>query len=105
MNLPGFAELRLIFCARARFRILLTNVLLPEPDTPVTATNSPKGNSTEIFFKLFSVAPVILMAFPFPFRRSVGTGILFLPDRYCPVKESSSAATSAGVPAETISPP
>ena len=105
MNLPGLAEFLFNFCANDFFKILLTNVLFPEPDTPVTATNSPNGNSTLIFFRLFSEAPVILIAFPLPLRRSFGTGIDFFPERYFPVKEFSSLATSSGVPAATICPP
>ena len=34
----------------------LTRVDFPEPDTPVTAVNTPNGNLTLIFFKLFSQA-------------------------------------------------
>ena len=31
---------------------------LPEPDTPVTATNMPSGNATSMFLRLFSRAPL-----------------------------------------------
>ncbi len=48
---------------------------------------------------------MILIAFPLPLRRSFGTGIDFFPERYFPVKEFSSLATSSGVPAATICPP
>ena len=36
-----------------------TNVLFPEPETPVTHVNTPSGNFTFIFLRLFSVAPTI----------------------------------------------
>ena len=102
---PGLFELRLIFCAKAFFKISFTNVDFPEPDTPVTAINFPRGKSTLTFFKLFSAAPVKRMDCPFPARRSAGVGISRFPERYCPVSECSLAATSSGVPAATISPP
>ena len=35
----------------------LTSVDLPEPDTPVTATNSPSGKATSTFWRLCSRAP------------------------------------------------
>src|SRR3989338_60244 len=34
---------------------------LPDPETPVTQMNRRSGNSTVIFLRLFSVAPVILI--------------------------------------------
>jgi hypothetical protein len=37
----------------------LTSVDFPEPLTPVTATKSPSGIVTSIFFRLFCVAPRI----------------------------------------------
>ena len=58
---------------------------LPEPETPVTHTNSPSGISTSIFLRLFSEAFLITRLFPLPFRLSAGTSIFFLPERYCPV--------------------
>ena len=36
----------------------LTNVDLPEPLTPETATNAPSGKLTSISFRLFSLAPL-----------------------------------------------
>ena len=49
---------------RAAFaRTSLISVDLPEPDTPVTTTNLLVGISTEIFFKLCSAAPSIVMQF------------------------------------------
>ena len=39
---------------------------LPDPDTPVTKTNAPKGILTLTFFKLFASAPIISIKFPLP---------------------------------------
>ena len=55
--------------------------------------------------RLFSAAPNTFRSFPFPFRRSRGTGIFLRPDRYSPVMEPGVFITSSGVPAATISPP
>jgi len=63
----------------------LTNVDFPDPDTPVTAMNCPSGNSTSMFCRLCSRAPRIVTQSSPGFRRISGTGIVFLPDRYCPV--------------------
>ena len=35
----------------------------PEPESPVKTTNSPLGMSTDIFFKLCSLAPLIFIYF------------------------------------------
>ena len=78
---------------------------MPDPETPVTAINFPSGKRAVMFCKLFSAAPVISIKRPFPTRRSSGTGISRLPDRYCPVIDFLFLATCAGVPAATISPP
>ena len=39
------------------YSISFTKVLLPDPETPVIATNKPKGIFTSILSKLFSEAP------------------------------------------------
>ena len=79
---PGFSELRFNFCASVFFRILLTKVDFPEPETPVTAMNLPSGKRAVTSFKLFSAAPVNSIKRPLPTRRSVGTGIARFPERY-----------------------
>ena len=66
----------------AFFKMPLIKVDFPEPETPVTAMNFPRGKRAVISCKLFSLAPVISIERPFPERRSVGTGILRLPDKY-----------------------
>ena len=58
-------------------------LIFREPDTPVTQLNTPSGNLTLIFFKLFSVAPCISITFDFrAFLLFLGTGIFFLPLKY-----------------------
>ena len=89
----------------AFFKMPLIKVDFPEPETPVTAMNFPRGKRTVMSCKLFSLAPVISIERPFPERRSVGTGILRLPDKYWPVMDLLLRATCFGVPAATISPP
>ena len=102
---PGFSELWFSFWAKARFKIVLTNVDFPEPETPVTTTNSPNGKSTVMSFRLFSAAPVSRIDLPLPVRRSSGTGMYFLPERYWPVKDFRDRITCFGVPAAITWPP
>ncbi len=51
------AEAWFNWVATARNRVSLISVDFPEPDTPVTQVNSPRGNSAVTFFKLLAVAP------------------------------------------------
>ena len=62
-------------------------------------------DGTSMWRRLFSDAPTTFRIFPFPARRAAGTSIFFLPERYCPVRLSGLAITSAGVPAATTCPP
>src|SRR3546814_5533403 len=62
-----------------------TRVDLPDPDTPVTAVNTPSGNSTVRSFRLCSRAPFTTRHSLPGGRRLAGTGMERLPDRYCPV--------------------
>ena len=105
LNFPGLSELRLSFWAIDFLRMLLIRVDFPEPDTPVTAMNFPSGKRAVTFCRLFSRAPVTSIKRPFPVRRSVGTGMARLPDKYWPVIDLLLRATCLGVPAATISPP
>ena len=60
----------------------LTSVDFPEPDTPVTDTNSPKGIVTSISLRLFSLAPLITSwRFGSKARRFFGISIAFRPER------------------------
>ena len=61
--------------------------LFPEPDTPVTKVSVPKGIDTSIFFKLFSLAPLIVIYLPVPFLLFLGTLIYSFPLKYLPVNE------------------
>jgi len=66
-----------------------TKVDLPEPDTPVTATNKPNGISTSISFRLFSLAPfTVNLRFGSTGRRMLGISIALRPEIYAPVIES-----------------
>ncbi len=85
--------------------ISLTKVLLPEPDTPVTQVNKPKGMRTSKFFRLFSRAPNTSSHLPFVRRRFSGTAICLAPHRYCPVIDSLLALISSIVPSATTLPP
>ena len=63
-----------------------TKVDLPEPLTPVTATNAPSGNVASIVFRLFSRASLTTNCFfGFIGRRTFGISIDFLPAIYAPV--------------------
>ena len=65
-----------------------TNVDLPEPDTPVTETKQPSGISTSIFFKLCSLAPLMVTQSPLGALRSCGVEINRFPEMYWPVMDS-----------------
>ena len=82
-----------------------TSVLLPLPLTPVTATKHPSGISTSISLRLCSRAPRTASHASPGSRRSAGTSILRLPDRYCPVIDCFDFSTSLTVPDTMISPP
>jgi len=74
----------------------LISVDLPDPDTPVTAVNSPAGMSKSTFLRLLPVAPRSFSSiFGFGLCRVFGTSIFFLPLRYWPVTERGAFSTSA----------
>ena len=100
---PWFSELRLSF-ERWLFQDAIDQGRFSRTGNPVTAMNFPRGKRTVMSCKLFSLAPVISIERPFPERRSVGTGILRLPDKYWPVMDLLLRATCFGVPAATIFP-
>src|SRR5215218_8077839 len=54
---PGFTRIRCSRLASALKTISFTSVDFPEPDTPVTQTSFPTGNSTSIPFRLCIEAP------------------------------------------------
>ena len=68
-------------------RVSIVKVDFPPPETPVTQTNFPNGNSAVIFFKLLPVALTTEIFLPFPLLLSLGTGIANLPLKYFPVNE------------------
>lgn len=65
LHFPGFSFEPFSSFAIVLYNTSLTNVDFPEPDTPVTQLNTPSGNVTVIFFKLFSVAPSTSMHLDF----------------------------------------
>ena len=65
LHFPGFTCESLSSLVIALYKTSLTSVLFPEPETPVTQLNTPKGNLTFIFFKLFSCAPITSIYLPF----------------------------------------
>ena len=96
--LPGFPFIVYNLLAKPLYNISFTKVDFPEPETPVTTVNTPNGNFTFIFFKLFSLAPTTSIKLPLPFLRSFGTGIYFLRLKYCPVIEFKFCLISSTVP-------
>ena len=86
----------------------MTSVDFPEPDTPVTATSRPRGNSTSTSCRLCSRAPSTVSTSPLPGRRTAGTGIDLAPERYWPVSESGLDSSPPGPvtgPEWTMRPP
>ena len=69
LHFPGFSFEPFKSLAIVLYNISFTNVLFPEPETPVTQINCPSGNFTFIFFKLCSVAPFTSIDFPLDFLR------------------------------------
>ena len=65
LHFPGFSLDPFNSFATVLYNTSFTNVDFPEPETPVTQVNTPKGNCTLIFFKLFSVAPCTSITFDF----------------------------------------
>ena len=53
LHFPGFSFAPFKSLDIVLYKISFTNVLFPEPETPVTHVNTPNGNLTFIFFKLF----------------------------------------------------
>ena len=78
LHFPGLSLDLYKSLASVLYNISFTNVLFPEPDTPVTHVNTPSGNFTSIFFKLFSQAPFISIDNLLGFLLIFGTFICFL---------------------------
>ena len=80
-------------------------MLFPDPETPVTHIKHPSGIFTLMSFKLFCLAPLISRKEPLLFFLFVGVIIFFIPERYCPVKDTLSFKSFLGSPEKTTSPP
>ena len=78
---PGRALVRFSSAPRRLKRISFTREDFPDPDTPVTAMNVPRGKLTSMWRRLFSAAPRTVSRCPLPARRWVGTGTFFRPAR------------------------
>ena len=76
----------------------------PEPETPVTVTNFPKGNSTVRFLRLFSFAP-LRMIFPLSSLFFSCNLMSVLSFRYFPVTDLCPFRIWFTVPSKTTSPP
>ena len=106
MHFPGFSDEPFSSFAIVLYSTSFTSVDFPEPETPVTHVNTPNGNFTLIFFKLFSVAFFTSIAFDLTtFLLFLGTSIFFLPLKYWPVTESFTNFTSSAVPCAITFPP
>src|SRR5262249_46063330 len=90
---------------RALYRILLTSVLLPEPDAPVMATINPRGKVTFTDLRLFSRPPRTVSVLPLPVLLLPGVAIARLPDRYWPVGDALHVSRSSTLPCTTTRPP
>ena len=66
---------------RCLYRLSFTRLLFPLPLTPVTHTSIPSGMETVRFLRLLTLAPRTVRYFPFPFRRTDGTGMDSFPER------------------------
>src|SRR6202162_3528660 len=102
---PGLSEAPGTARASSRYRMSLTSVDFPEPDTPVTAVVTPRGNRTSIPFRLCSRPPFTVKALPEPARRASGVGISSSPVMYRAVSDSGKSERSSGLPSATIRPP
>src|ERR1700704_75128 len=84
---PGRCFARCSRLATALWRISLTRVDLPEPETPVTQQNTPSGTFTSMSARLCCVAPSI-STYPLGRRRRFGGSIAGVPGRTGPARAS-----------------
>src|ERR1017187_5190328 len=93
---PGTIRVPCRSLASALYRMSLTSVDFPDPETPVTAMKQPSGNATSTFFRLCSVAPLTTTSRPRTrFRRTAGSGMASRPVRYGPGTHSPLARRAA----------
>ena len=82
MCFPGTTRVPCSSFASAAYRMSLTSVDLPDPDTPVTAMKQPSGNATSTPRRLCSAAPLTTTSLAFDrFRRVAGSGMASRPVR------------------------
>ena len=83
-----------------------TREVLPDPDTPVTATMQLRGMRTSMSCRLFSRAPLTTNQWSSSgLALSSGRGMLSLPERYAPVTLSLLVINSSNIPLTTMRPP
>ena len=73
LHFPGFSDAPFNSFAIVLYNTSFTNVLFPEPETPVTQVKTPNGNLTFMFFRLCSTPPFTSSALPFDFLLFLGT--------------------------------
>ena len=79
---PGTILAPFSLLANTEYKMSLTSVDLPDPLTPVTATNAANGKVTSIFCKLFSLASFTIKDFFGSISlRFFGIAITDLPDK------------------------
>ena len=82
----------------------MTRVDLPDPDTPVTQVNTPRGNRTVSSLVVLAHPDQLQPALP-GLRRLDGTAMARFPAMYWPVRDASVRSRSARAPSATIWPP
>ena len=103
---PGEVSLPCISRNNAGANVEATKDDFPEPETPVIATTQPKGIDTFIFWRLFSLAPMIWIHLPSSgVFLSAGMEMFSLPERYAPVILSSLESNSSNSPLTSTFPP
>ncbi len=102
---PGLVLARWNFLARAFHNTSVTRLDLPDPETPDTTVNTPKGISTVIFLRLLCFTPFKVIHFPLLVLLSGGDFISHSFLKYFAVIDVLSLATISGLPETTTSPP
>lgn len=89
-------------------RLSSTRVVLPEPDTPVTAVSLPRGMAISSGLTVW-IAPVSRKTAPWSNSSSAAALVLVRtvrsPERKAPIRECGLRSTSSTVPCAMISPP
>src|SRR6056300_1077917 len=96
---PAWSSALLSLLASALYRVSSTKVLLPDPDTPVTQVNVPRGTETSMFLRFRALAPLSMSQLSEDGILSEEAKFLRpLPLRYAPVMDWGVFCRSARVP-------